>query len=87
LALHWAAELGLQEVTQLLLTATTDAAAQLREQMEAAGETADSFAPLHVLQIQVGLPGSCLHGLVWVGLFQLRTFTLDMLLLLACVRG
>jgi hypothetical protein len=40
-------------VSQLLLQETAAAAAQLRQQMAAAGETADSFAPLNVLQIQV----------------------------------
>lgn len=52
LALHWAAELGLVEVCELLLKETVAAAAQLRQQMEAAGETADSFAPMNVVAIQ-----------------------------------
>jgi len=53
LALHWSAELGLVEASQLLLAETAAAAAQLREQMAAAGETAEALAPLHVLQMQV----------------------------------
>lgn len=52
LALHWSAELGLVEASQLLLAETAAAAAQLREQMAAAGETAEALAPLHVLQMQ-----------------------------------
>jgi hypothetical protein len=69
LALHWSAELGLVQVSQLLLKETAAAAVQLRQQMEAAGETADSFAPLNVLQIQVREGGRQLTAvgrqLVW----------------------
>jgi hypothetical protein len=59
LALHWAAELGLVEVTQLLLQETVAAAQQLRQQMEAAGDTADSYAPMNLVQIQVGPKPAC----------------------------
>lgn len=45
------------EVCKLLLKETVAAAAQLRQQMEAAGETADSFAPMNVVTIQVGVQG------------------------------
>jgi hypothetical protein len=65
LALHWAAELGMVEVTQLLLQETVAAAQQLRQQMEAAGDTADSYAPMNVVQIQVRSQPPCraLHAL------------------------
>jgi enamine deaminase RidA (YjgF/YER057c/UK114 family) len=65
LALHWAAELGMVEVTQLLLQETVAAAQHLRQQMEAAGDTADSYAPMNVVQIQVRSQPPCraLHAL------------------------
>lgn len=65
LALHWSAELGLAEVCQLLLQATTEAAAALTARVAAAaadaetGEEQPMLEMPNLLEMQVGAAEQC----------------------------